>query len=786
GSQQHGWGAGAPQGRPPPDHRLLDLRRRSAPAGDGLRRLRPQPLRPRDHRRHRPRPGPGDAGRPRGLHRRRHAADAQERPRAPRRRGRERDRPARQRAGIRRDPDPGESPPGAGQGPFRRPGRRRRRRRHRRRGGGRGRSGGRVLWAVGRRDRPLRRARRRRTPALRRGQGQRFRPRDRPDRRHRRRLRRRPGHRQGPHPLPARCPLGDGAARRGRDVGPDNPRDDRLEQHPGAALESQRHRRSPRPEPEPGPLHRAGGRWRLRGQDRHLPRGPGRARDRDGPQPPRQMDRDPERELSRHQPRPQPVGRHRGRRRRRRHPARRPRPGGPRLRGLPQGAGSGLVHDDHVDRLLQRAEPGLPGGRRLHQHDGERRVSGRRSPRGRLLHRAGDGFGRRRGRTGPGRRAAEKLPSPRAVPLRHPLRRALRHRRVRQGADQGGGRGRLRRPPPGAGRGADAGPLPRDRPRLLRRDLRVWAVREFDGAGRAEWGGDHLHRHLAPRPGPGDDVRPTGDRAHRRRFRPGGGPPRRHRQHPAGQRHDGQPRPGRRRRRPDALPGQDPGQGEADRRPHPGGRRRGHRDREREVPGPRRAGPGRRPGGDRQTGLRGRHPGRDRQRPGSGRVLQARRRDLSVRYPRRRGRGVSGDGRDQDPALRLGRRLRHDHQPDAGHGPGPRRSRPGHRPGPVRGDALRRRRRADHRHPQRLRAAQGLPLPQLRDPPHRNHHPLEPARREGHRRGRHHRLHPRHRQRRDRRPGTLRRHPPRHPLHPRKGLAGDQRREGDGGNGGGL
>ena len=41
-------------------------------------------------------------------------------------------------------------------------------------------------------------------------------------------------------------------------------------------------------------------------------------------------------------------------------------------------------------------------------------------------------------------------------------------------------------------------------------------------------------------------------------------------------------------------------------------------------------------------------------------------------------------------ALRLGRRLRQDHQPDAGDRAGPRRSRPGHRPGALGGAALRR------------------------------------------------------------------------------------------------
>ena len=226
---------------------------------------------------------------------------------------------------------------------------------------------------------------------------------------------------------------------------------------------------------------------------------------------------------------------------------------------------------------------------RLHQHDGERRLPRRGPPGGGLLPRAGDGPDRRRGRARPGRGAAGQLHPAGQVPLHHPLRRALRHRRVREAARPGAGAGRLPAAAAGAGRAAQAGPLPRHRPRLLRRDLRLRSVGELHGARRAERRGDDLHRHLAARPGAGDDLRPARRRLHRRRLRQGRRPPRRHRQHPAGQRHRGQPRSGGRRRGARALAQQDQGEGQAHRRAHAGSGRRGHRAGRRQVPGQGRA-----------------------------------------------------------------------------------------------------------------------------------------------------------------------------------------------------
>ena len=71
----------------------------------------------------------------------------------------------------------------------------------------------------------------------------------------------------------------------------------------------QRDRGGVRRRPESGAHDRAGGRRRLRVQDRRLSRGFRRRRARAEIEPAGEVDRDAQRKLSRHQPRPQPVGR---------------------------------------------------------------------------------------------------------------------------------------------------------------------------------------------------------------------------------------------------------------------------------------------------------------------------------------------------------------------------------------------------------------------------------------------------------------------------------------------
>ena len=95
------------------------------------------------------------------------------------------------------------------------------------------------------------------------------------------------------------------------------------------------------------------------------------------------------------------------------------------------------------------------------------------------------------------------------------------------------------------------------------------------------------------------------------------------------------------------------------------------------------------------------------------------------------------------------RPLRHVALDDAGRvlnplhpgGPDPRWDRPGHGPGPARGVPLRRRRQPRHRQLRRLRLPVGGRAAELRDHPHGDADADQPARRQGHRRVGHDRLH---------------------------------------------
>ena len=109
------------------------------------------------------------------------------------------------------------------------------------------------------------------------------------------------------------------------------------------------------------------------------------------------------------------------------------------------------------------------------------------------------------------------------------------------------------------------------------------------------------------------------------------------------------------------------------------------------------------------------------------------------RLPRRRGRDRSGDRRARDRQLCGGRRLRQRARRHHRHGADARRRGAGAWPGADRGHGLRRRR------PARVRLVHGLRLPRAHDVPamkvehHAGRLPHQSARRQGHRRGRHHR-----------------------------------------------
>ena len=98
---------------------------------------------------------------------------------------------------------------------------------------------------------------------------------------------------------------------------------------------------------------------------------------------------------------------------------------------------------------------------------------------------------------------------------------------------------------------------------------------------------------------------------------------------------------------------------------------------------------------------------RIRRRAGGDRVLPTRRRDVPVRHPRRGCRSLPRDGSGEAREVRHRRRLRGDHQSDAGARAGPRWCGAGDRPGAAGGDRLRRFGRAGHRDAERLRDPAG-------------------------------------------------------------------------------
>ena len=145
--------------------------------------------------------------------------------------------------------------------------------------------------------------------------------------------------------------------------------------------------------------------------------------------------------------------------------------------------------------------------------------------------------------------------------------------------------------------------------------------------------------------------------------------------------------------------------------------------------------------GHRVRGLRRARPaGRRRAEPGRRCHLRPGELLLPARHPPVRDRGGHRDRGGQDPQVRLRGRHRTGDQPADRGRPGARRAGPGHRAGAVRGGRLRRGRQPDHRHLRRLPGALGRRPAQLHHRPDGQpvHH--QPARGEGGRRGRHHRL----------------------------------------------
>ena len=375
-------------------------------------------------------------------------------------------------------------------------------RRGRRRGGVRG---GRLRPAAGR-GRCRGRARRRRAVALR---GARL------ESRHRVRVR------GGPGPAgrrrargvaadrePARGRGADGAQRhRGH---PRRRRTHLLRADPGRARRAAGDRRGRRPRRRARAGHRARRRRWVRREDRHVRRVRGRGEGRAAPRPAGEVDRDPLREHGGDDPGPRPGPARRDGVPARRHHHRGQGQGHPGRRRLPvDRCVPALPHADDGAGRLRDPEGGAQRLERSHEHDRHRRVPRRGPARGDPDARAHHRHRRRRARDRPRRDPQAELHPAGGVPARDPHGRALRRRRVRQGARRGvpnrglrraacraGGAARARRHGAAGHRGLG---LRRGHRRRTLRGVR----RDRDQRRRLC---DRDRRHLGPRAGSRDRV----------------------------------------------------------------------------------------------------------------------------------------------------------------------------------------------------------------------------------------------------------------------------------------
>ena len=191
----------------------------------------------------------------------------------------------------------------------------------------------------------------------------------------------------------------------------------------------------------------------------------------------------------------------------------------------------------------------------------------------------------------------------------------------------------------------------------------------------------------------------------------------------------------RRRHRHGVRPGRR--QGQADRRPPARGERRRPDVRGRGLHRGRLAG---QDDAARRHRLRGVHrpqpPRRDGAEPRGPRHLRPAQLLVAVRHAHVRRRGRHRDRRRRRPRLRRRRRLRRAGQPADRRGTGPRRGDPGARPGAVRGGRLRLRRQPADVDARRVPRAGGERRAVAEARPHRHAVADQPARRQGHRRGR--------------------------------------------------
>ncbi len=372
---------------------------------------------------------------------------------------------------------------------------------------------------------------------------------------------------------------------------------------PGAARPAQRPGDGARHAPEPDPGDRPGGRRRLRREVRLLPGRRDRRRARATLPHAAALDRDAARAHDGDHARPRAGHRPRGRGRGRRHHHRAPHAGDRGHRRVSDLHVHSRSHPEHGRRRLQVHERRSSVHVCLHQLDERRRVSRRRAAGSRVLPRAADRRDRGRARTGARRRAAQELHPAERVSVSGADGPALRQRRVRPRAHEGARAVGLHEAPRRAER-APAAPGPeaaRHRHVLLRRDVWLRPVRERGRARGARGHRHRVHRDLGARPGARDLVLADPVRSSRRAVRQDRGAPRRHLEHPDGQRHRWQSEPGRGRLGHHGRSAQGAGEGAAPRGSHARGGRGRRRSQRRPLSGEGRA-------------RQGAHHGRDRAR----------------------------------------------------------------------------------------------------------------------------------------------------------------------------
>ena len=388
------------------------------------------------------------------------------------------------------------------------------------------------------------------------------------------------------------------------------------------------------------PRHHAPGRWRLRRQGRNAARIRRGRGCRQAARPGGDLGSDSHRGHAGDGPQPGSGPVRRTRLHERRHVHRSAGAPGRRRWRLPRHRRRPAGRDaPHVARHVQLPGDRLRRRRGNHQHPADRRLSGRRPPRGHGPARAVGRPGVARVGYRPDRVAHEEPAGRHRVPVHHADRQRVRQRALPAPAGDRRREDRLRRAPSrtGPATGRRRHQTARDRRRRLCRDHRWgWHARVRQGRGARRRQRHAVLRHALTRAGTPNHLRHAAQRPDRNSDRPHHARRRRHRPCPTG----------RRNRRVAVAPGRRLGDPSGDRsdgrtgpqpgRQDPGSRRGRHRGRPLDRHGRR----GRRAGVGADVGRAGERIGTARRGPARGRPhLQPRRGLVPVRRPHRGRRG---------------------------------------------------------------------------------------------------------------------------------------------------